>query len=97
MSALVRGIEKFFMAIPMKTYGAAIGAVAYAVYQATQGNYNEAILAVLAALGVSGVRSAVTKSTEELSRITEDQTAHLSKVTIETSRAAQASPFNRTP
>ena len=86
MGAFVALVEKLFMAIPLKTYTAVIGAVAYAIYQVTQGNYNEAILAILAALGVSGVKSAVTKSTQELARITDDQTAHLSQVTIDAAR-----------
>lgn len=76
-------IEKFILAIPFKTYSAAIGAIAYAIYQATQGHYNEAILTILGALGLIGVKSAVTKSTDTIVKATDDQTDHLSRVTTE--------------
>ena len=97
MGALVALVEKFFLAIPAKTYLAAIGAIAYAIYQATQGNWNEAILTILAAFGFAGVRGSVTRSTNQTVQATEDQTDHLSKVTIEAAQAARPDVFIRRP
>ena len=71
--------EKLLLAIPAKTYIAVIGAVAYGIYQLTQGHFNEAITSFLAALGAAGLRSAVTQQTQQIEAVTAQQTEELKR------------------
>lgn len=45
-----------------KTYIAAFGLLGLAVYQATQGQYDQALQSVLGALAAAGLRNAIAKA-----------------------------------
>jgi hypothetical protein len=45
-----------------KTYIAAVGLVGLAIYQATNGQYDQAIQSILAAAAAAGLRNAVAKA-----------------------------------
>jgi hypothetical protein len=48
-----------------KTYFAAIGLVGLAVYQATTGDYTQAIQSLMGALAAAGLRSAIANQTSQ--------------------------------
>jgi hypothetical protein len=57
------GIQNLFSG--SKTYLAAIGLVGLAVYQASTGDYSQAIQSLMGALAAAGLRSAIAKQSAQ--------------------------------